>query len=147
MPTQKERREGDATQGVKQCRQKERGEQQRHPKERCGKVATSQREEGWENRRKRAAAPRRSKGRQHHPKKAASLPSLGWCCFPSLLFRVVLLSPPPPPHVGAAVLPPSLGVVLLSSLGPAKTQQGGEREGRNKRVLNPKRQQEKTWTG
>ena len=73
---------------------------------------------------------RKSKGKQNHPKKAASLPSLGWCGYPSLLFRVVVLSPPHPfcwcccpPFsfmCGAAFLswvvlpsPPSLWVVLF----------------------------------
>ena len=70
---------------------KERGEQQRHPRERCGKVAPK-REDGvgkqhTPRKSEKAAAP-------SHPKKAASNPSLGWCCIaspPSLLLLKITI--------------------------------------------------------
>ena len=91
------------------------------------KTTTSNRESGKPHaKRDKAATPRKRKGKQNHPKKAASLPSLGWCGYPSLLFRVVVLSPPPPFRrcccppfsfmCGAAFLP---WVVLLHLCGAA----------------------------
>ena len=86
------------------------------------------------------------RGRQHHPKNSALLLLLGEAVFLFIFWVVVL---PPLPFdvvqcsllcVGAAVLPPSLGVVLLSSLGVAlPLQTPNEKQGQQKK--NKKRKQ------
>ena len=69
---------------------------QQHPKRKRGGKQHAPR-------RREKATPRRSKGRQLHPWASVALPlfSSGWWCFLQILLCV-----------GAAVLPPSLGVVL-----------------------------------